>query len=208
MMKATRAVRVRSEALTNRGRAGGVCVVCVWCRPHGEHEEALQSQCVAKEHTEYWGDLVKWGADNVHDTAEQCCEECRRDGLSKASGCNTWVWCGQPGGCGGERRFGECWLKRQSKPAEAIVQAHGEHVGWTSGVLLSEEEAEAKEVFEAQQLATYLARYGPCCVNRRLSVVCANRVGVSSKLRSPRFALTQSIPRYLTVFLSVTQEES
>lgn len=164
--------------------------MCGLCRPHGEHEEALQSQCVAKEHTEYWGDLVKWGADNVHATAEQCCEECRRDGLSKASGCNTWVWCGQPGGCGGERRFGECWLKRQSKPAEAIVQAHGEHVGWTSGVLLSEEEAEAKEVFEAQQLATYLARCVPCGV-RFGSVVCANRVGA---LVSP-LRVSLSMPR-------------
>ena len=93
------------------------------CRPHGKAEEALQSQCIAKEHTEYWGDLVKWGADNIQADAESCCEECRRDGLSKASGCNTWVWCGQAAGCGGERKFGECWLKRQSKPAEAIVQA-------------------------------------------------------------------------------------
>ena len=34
-----------------------------------------------------------------------------------------WVWCAERDGCGGERTFGECWLKRADNAALAMVAA-------------------------------------------------------------------------------------
>ena len=53
--------------------------------------------------------VVKWGDNNLLDSAEACCDQC-----SSTKGCNVWVWCAEPGGCGGgdkPRPHKECWLK-------------------------------------------------------------------------------------------------
>ncbi len=53
--------------------------------------------------------VIKWGADHIKETASQCCAACRAH-----EKCNVWVYCEAAGGCGKERKHGECWLKRQT----------------------------------------------------------------------------------------------
>jgi hypothetical protein len=64
----------------------------------------------------------------VQDTAGACCDACQ---AAAARGCNVWVWCGEPDGCGG-RQYTECWLKRQRNMLpSAIAGQRGEQ--WTQG---------------------------------------------------------------------------
>lgn len=65
----------------------------------------------------------------LQDTAGSCCEACQ---AASARGCNVWVWCGDPDGCGG-RAYRECWLKRQRSMAlNAIAGKRGERLLWVS----------------------------------------------------------------------------
>ena len=87
------------------------------------------------------GRVVRWGSDHVLSTSGECCRAC-----SDNAQCNVWVWCSERDGCG-ERKFGECWLKRADNAALAMVATtDGPASKWTSGVLLSSQElAEARE---------------------------------------------------------------
>ena len=111
--------------------------------------EALQQEdmCRAREHTEYDGPVVKWGANNIQPSASACCESARE---ARAESANSsvpllWVYCGASGGCGTQKR-GECWIKRApggfSVPP---VRAKGEAVLWTSGGAYTPDEARAVE---------------------------------------------------------------
>ncbi|KAK3271360.1 hypothetical protein CYMTET_20285 [Cymbomonas tetramitiformis] len=78
-------------------------------------------ECVSQDHTEYWGDVVFWGAEHLQATPEACCEACAAHARKGNWGpgqkeCNTWVWCANPSGCG-DRKHKECWLKHQPNPA-------------------------------------------------------------------------------------------
>lgn len=62
----------------------------------------------------------------LQDTAAACCESCQ---AAAGRGCNVWVWCGNPDGCG-SRSFRECWLKRQrSMDTNTIAGQRGEDEG-------------------------------------------------------------------------------
>lgn len=44
----------------------------------GDAKELKTANCPqAFTHTEYWGDVVKWGATNKVNTWEECCRQCQ-----------------------------------------------------------------------------------------------------------------------------------
>lgn len=55
------------------------------------------------------------------------------------------MWCADESGCGGDRKFGECWLKKRVDAAVAMYAAsqRGDRSRWTSGALFSALEAKA-----------------------------------------------------------------
>lgn len=63
--------------------------------------------CKGIEHSELWGDAVKWGADYKVDSAEECCKACKEmcDDETGECLCDSWVYCGDKDACG--IRFGE-----------------------------------------------------------------------------------------------------
>ena len=65
------------------------------------------------------GGVVRWGSDFKTSSAEACCRACEES----ARKCNVWVWCGDEGGCGGDRKRGECWLKYDAKNAARALFA-------------------------------------------------------------------------------------
>eukprot|EP00878_Enallax_costatus_P025836 GHUV01027673.1.p1 GENE.GHUV01027673.1~~GHUV01027673.1.p1 ORF type:complete len:303 (+),score=56.86 GHUV01027673.1:1296-2204(+) len=85
---------------------------------------------------------------HLQETAADCCAACQS---AKDRGCNVWVWCGSPDGCGGDRKHKECWLKRQRdlRPVE-VSGARG--TNWTSGALYDDLEREAQVAAERKRL--------------------------------------------------------
>ena len=59
----------------------------------------------------------------------------RHKALPGKKPCNTWVYCGEKGGCAQSPK-GACWLKWQAKP-NAPATTRGPEVKWTSGGLYS-----------------------------------------------------------------------
>mmetsp|Transcript_7776 Transcript_7776/g.22988 ORF Transcript_7776/g.22988 Transcript_7776/m.22988 type:complete len:398 (-) Transcript_7776:5156-6349(-) len=117
--------------------------------------------CHIQEHAEYGGTTVKWGDGHLKDTAQECCAACR-----ETENCNVWVWCAEPGGCGGDRKHRECWLKKQEplNPTQPDIARQGPTVPWTSGAMYTEEQRlaaqkvfEDREAAEKMRLATLLA---------------------------------------------------
>jgi hypothetical protein len=45
----------------------------------------------------------------TQETPGGCCNDCKN-----TPGCNVWVYCPNPNGCGMGRKHGECWLKKQA----------------------------------------------------------------------------------------------
>jgi peptidyl-prolyl isomerase D len=92
----------------------------------------------AEMNAEYSGDVVKWGESNEKESIERCCEDCEN-----TKGCNAYVFCNErENGCNG-RKFGECWLKRQSpNGAMRTKMSSGSDVQWASGSLYSHSEFE------------------------------------------------------------------
>ena len=50
----------------------------------GEHELL---QCHTEANAEYGGNVVGWGSQHFTESADACCEACR-----KKAGCSIWVW--------------------------------------------------------------------------------------------------------------------
>ena len=102
--------------------------------------DELPRVCHVMKNTEYDGNsVIKWGADHfqvrvlscrvrassyfssarpcpphhhrhslsLQESAGDCCDSCQH-----YPDCNIWVWCGNPDGCGGGRKYKECWLKK------------------------------------------------------------------------------------------------
>ena len=85
-----------------------------------------------KEHTEYGGDVVKWGETNIKRSPRECHDECELLSDKKHNGgCNVWVYCPLEGGCG-TQPSGACWLKRQGRP-EIPTGVSDETNPWISG---------------------------------------------------------------------------
>ena len=122
--------------------------------PPEEQAAVAIDACYTHENTEYDGDVVIWGPHNIVQDAAACCEKCKahraKEGAS--GGCNIWVYCGARGGCGTQKN-GECWGKRVQTSGVAApritVRASGDGIPWTSGAVLSPEEAKAMAAAEA-----------------------------------------------------------
>lgn len=94
---------------------------------------ANANTCNKQDHTELWGDVVRWGAHNKVTSWDQCCQQCldhkprNEDELE----CNVWVWCGDEHACG--KQYRECWLKHLAHPEGAAPARQGPDCPWTSG---------------------------------------------------------------------------
>ncbi|KAF8072652.1 cyp6 [Scenedesmus sp. PABB004] len=104
--------------------------------------------CHPEPGAEYGGDTVEWGASHLKDSAAACCEACAG---ARARGCNVWVWCGEPAGCGAGRHR-ECWLKRQPDMRLTHI-AGGRGTNWTSGALYADADRAAQADAESRRLA-------------------------------------------------------
>ena len=88
-----------------------------------------------QEHTEYGGDVVKWGQTFLVDSARACHDACVAHAGDLPAGCNVWVFCPNPSGCGSE--YGPhraCWLKHQPRPDNPVGPSDATNP-WTSGTL-------------------------------------------------------------------------
>ena len=95
---------------------------------------ALSSSFAPKLHTEYGGDVVKWGTTHLVENARACHDACdaMRDATPRP--CNVWVFCPAAGGCaGGREPRGACWLKHQPRPENPTGPADAPDNPWTSG---------------------------------------------------------------------------
>jgi len=92
--------------------------------------------CAKQVASEFGGHVVKWGSDHIKASSAECCAACRES----IHGCNVWVWCSSPSGCGSQK-FGECWLKKQENAALAYGTPLLHRVPWISGGFYTKEQA-------------------------------------------------------------------
>jgi hypothetical protein len=85
-----------------------------------------------KEHTEYGGDVVKWGQTFLVDSARRCHDACVAHLNDEPLGCNIWVYCPVRAGCGNDQPHQACWLKHQSRPSVPVGLMDATNP-WTSG---------------------------------------------------------------------------
>ena len=94
-----------------------------------------QSTYAPKEHTEYGGDVVKWGETNLKNSPKECYDDCAALSDTKHNGgCNVWVYCPVVGGCSGQPHKA-CWLKRQGRP-EIPTGTSDDTNPWVSGSMV------------------------------------------------------------------------
>ena len=94
-----------------------------------------QSTYQPKEHTEYGGDVVKWGETNLKNSPKECYDDCAALSDTKHNGgCNVWVYCPLVGGCSGQPHKA-CWLKRQGRP-EIPTGTSDDTNPWVSGSMV------------------------------------------------------------------------
>jgi len=122
-------------------------------------------QCVERPHTEYDGDVMIWGTNNIQPDSAACCESChsqrKRAEARGERGCTVWVFCALEAGCAGTQKKGECWLKRGAKPVPQ-VRGKGPGCDWTSGEAMSPvEAAEMKAELVRTEAAEALRRERP-----------------------------------------------
>lgn len=69
-----------------------------WClQVNASHVSGAMVGFVVQRHTLFRGvNTVISGAPIAQDTAEECCDLCKKDPR-----CNVWAWCAAEGGCGG-----------------------------------------------------------------------------------------------------------
>jgi cyclophilin family peptidyl-prolyl cis-trans isomerase len=77
--------------------------------------------------TELGGDVVRWGADHLVDSAADCCAAC-----AAAAGCSVFVYCASAEACG--EYYRQCWLKRLDDAWSEIEFAQGKSSRWVSGI--------------------------------------------------------------------------
>jgi peptidyl-prolyl isomerase D len=108
----------------------------------------VKESCHAIPHSEFQGNIVKEGSSNSADSAAACCSQCEM-----TKGCNIWVWCSEPGGCGPGQGYKECWLKTST--LSYVLQAEGftdQRLGWTSGSVFPKAERAAVVNAEKKRL--------------------------------------------------------
>ena len=68
-----------------------------------------EGACEVEWNANYMGELLNNGHETILQSEGECCEFC-----SSIPECNTWVYCGNPSGCGTPYyKYGECYLKHQ-----------------------------------------------------------------------------------------------
>lgn len=87
-----------------------------------------------KKHTDYWGDALVWGNENLVDSEDECCKSCieYKPKSSKDAPCNVWVYCGNKELC--DSNYKHCWLKYLAHPEGRSPANEGPMVGWTTGI--------------------------------------------------------------------------
>lgn len=88
------------------------------------------AHCVSETftETELGGDVVKWGADHLTDTPQECCAAC-----AATDGCNVFVHCSSVLACG--ELYRQCWLKQLDDAWPEAELMQGKSSRWTSGVM-------------------------------------------------------------------------
>ncbi|KAK9918387.1 hypothetical protein WJX75_003695 [Coccomyxa subellipsoidea] len=111
----------QTEASRNPGGDVSFLTNNVEYKSHSRH--LLQTDtCVTMPATNLVGDVLTNGAANLQPSSGACCSSCwsqARQAAASGSGfCNTWVWCGVPGGCdngyGTIYPYQQCTLKVQT----------------------------------------------------------------------------------------------
>ena len=88
--------------------------------------------------TDFWGEALVPGYENLPDTAEECCKLCadfRQTDVPEddALDCNVWVYCADKTLCGSYHK--QCWLKHLAHPDGTAASNEGPTVGWTTGLM-------------------------------------------------------------------------
>jgi hypothetical protein len=92
-----------------------------------------------QEHAEFGGDVVKWGQNFLVDSPRACHDACVAHVNDTPRGCNIWVYCPDPAGCGNDQPHKACWLKHQSRPANPTGSRDATNP-WTSGSMVPPED--------------------------------------------------------------------
>ena len=101
--------------------------------PHDPHPFNPQ------DHAEFGGDVVKWGQNFLVDTPRACHDACVAHIDDTPRGCNVWVYCPDPAGCGNDQPHKACWLKHQARP-ENPTGPRDKLNPWTSGSMAPPED--------------------------------------------------------------------
>eukprot|EP01065_Artemidia_motanka_P022187 TRINITY_DN26400_c0_g1_i1.p1 TRINITY_DN26400_c0_g1~~TRINITY_DN26400_c0_g1_i1.p1 ORF type:complete len:497 (+),score=126.50 TRINITY_DN26400_c0_g1_i1:53-1543(+) len=160
--EASAAVRIRPptstfealmDSVRNHRRTQGRKVTQVWFERAGRRVEltetsfgslklaevvlrvTLELPCRIQPHLELGGSVVKWGATNLVDSAEECCSQCKTAQAADGRKCNVWVWCGEKDTCTERGQYRQCWLKHQHDPSVMESMSSGDATPWTSGAL-------------------------------------------------------------------------
>lgn len=117
-------VTVRPTSHTEQPPGGGAA------RSAARSAEPVAARCVSHmfAETELGGDVVRWGANHLTDTPQECCAAC-----AVSERCNVFVHCSSVQACGELHR--QCWLKQldDAWPEAELVQ--GKSSRWTSGIM-------------------------------------------------------------------------
>mmetsp|Transcript_19465 Transcript_19465/g.23299 ORF Transcript_19465/g.23299 Transcript_19465/m.23299 type:complete len:528 (-) Transcript_19465:155-1738(-) len=135
-------------------------------QPQDDLTKSADASCHAEAQAEYWGDVVKFGVNNIKKDAGECCEDCKNFPVTAENpdGCNTWVFCPAKEGCGGGGPFGACWLKYQPHP-EAPAVNRGKDIPWTSGSLFQDRELTKSTPGKSRKFHTVMTTNGSVYVN-------------------------------------------
>lgn len=129
-------------------------------------------RCYATTNAEYRGRVLRTGSDHIVPTPEACCAACASE-----PECDVWVHCPEQEGCGGERAFGECWLKHLDLAGAGRGDvlnppgARGPGILWTSGINVDEAVVERARAAEAQAQRAETARLEALRANESLPLV-------------------------------------
>ena len=113
--------------------------------------------CNAQANTNFKGILLNDGNKNILSSAAACCDAC-----AETENCDIWVYC--VGDCV-DFAFHSCWLKRSmeggfnstASPSKISAWDRGEGVPWTSGFLVTKQDA--SEVPSSEEEVTDTAKY-------------------------------------------------
>tara|TARA_B110000977_G_scaffold139952_2_gene177687 strand:- start:2146 stop:3726 length:1581 start_codon:yes stop_codon:yes gene_type:complete len=92
-----------------------------------------------QQHTEYGGDVVKWGQNFLVDDERKCHDACVAHFDDKPLRCNIWVYCPVEHGCGNDQPHKACWLKHQPRPENPVGPSDAQNP-WTSGSMSRQED--------------------------------------------------------------------